>query len=66
MVHLTDPKVASDAQSLVFYAQAIAQAARQLSEAPKGAVELAQVKSYYDEKSQTLKDILGRLDAEVA
>lgn len=62
MVHFTDPRIISDAQSLIVFAGAVARAAEQLASAPKDTPELAPTKAYYIENSQTLKDILARVD----
>lgn len=62
MVHFTDPKIISDAQSLVVFAGAVARAVEQLASAPKDTPELAPTKAYYLENKQTLKDIVTRLE----
>jgi hypothetical protein len=65
MFHFTNPRIISDAQSLVVFAGAVARAAEQLASAPKDTPELEPTKAYFNENKQTLKDIIVRLESDL-
>jgi|KBSSwiStaDraftv2_1062776.scaffolds.fasta_scaffold08672_8 hypothetical protein len=65
MMHVTDPKTATNIQSIMFYAKAICDAAAYVMQSPKDTADLDQAKAYYREKSQTLKDILTQVEADL-
>lgn len=65
MFHFTDPRIISDAQSLIVFAGAVARAVEALASAPKDSQELAPTKAYFMENNQTLKDIIARIETAI-
>ena len=64
---LPNPQLMSDAQSLNVFAQAISQAAVQLVNAADASTpEFSELKSYFVANLPKLKDIVERLEADLA
>lgn len=65
MIHVTDPQLATNIQSIMFYAKAVCDSAAYIMQSPKETQDLDQAVAYYREKSQTLKDILTKVEADL-